>query len=214
MEIDHANDGMLDLGAAMDLLCAENELPGNPLRSAGWRGGRDDETLKRYTSTIQSLTRECIDICQGDVIEIGTDYGLSAFAMSCAIHRHKSRKVITIDIRPETVENTRKRAEVLGVKNILFVLGTSDNIQDYGEGFSFGYIDGGHTFDHCYKDLCNMAPRIHQYGMILCHDAHYPPPGKTEGNGVRTAIKQYVAENPEWVAMRLCGFGLLGRKMR
>ena len=204
---------LFTLNDAIDLVVAgikSGNLPG----PCAWGNVVDrkfpgrSQSMILYSAMISTLARGAIDQCNGDVIEIGTDYGLGAFALSYGIRRHPANKVITFDIQEKIVQSTKKRAETLGASNIVFVHGTSDDIGKYGEGFSFAYIDGGHKFEDCFADLKNLAPRMHVNGLILCHDLFFiERPGL---NGVRKAIMEFVKQNPNWVATRVGGFGLLG----
>ena len=207
----------LDLNKAMDVVSEDILKETSPIRSANWSGGRENRTLQAYTSTITSLAKNAADLCggaDGNMVEIGTDFGMGSFAMAYALRWHTSRKVFTFDVRRETVIDSRARAKRLGADNITFIHSTSHDVGLYGKNFSFAYIDGLHTYEGCYPDLCNIGPLMHENGLILCHDlkpANRPPVSQ---NGVRKAILDFIKENPEWTAMRIWGFGLLGRALK
>ena len=203
------------LDEIMDIVSSDQEKGQGPKRSANWLGGKDSRTLQAYTGTISSLARNAVDMCGGigDVVEIGTDYGLSTFAMAYAIRWHVKRKVFTFDIRPDTVINARERAKRLGIETIEFIEGTSFKAADHGYNFCFAYIDGNHSYQGCYDDLCNLAPLMHEKGIMLCHDLHRADLPVEKQNGVRTAITTFTNLHKEWSAMQLWGWGLLGRNL-
>ena len=187
--------------------------------SAGWW-----KTEKRYPMEychlLSSMAASTCRGCEGDVVEVGTDYALSTLALAYGIRDFKDiktgtkpRKVITFDVREKIVTKAIDRAKKLEVDNIQFVLSESSAVKDYTDHIAFGYIDGCHTFMGCYKDIQNLAPLLDLSGIILFHDVHdeIPDPTNPKANGVKQAIQTYMMENPGWVATRFFGFGLLGR---
>ena len=170
-------------------------------------------SMEQYALMLSALVDGNHSQCGGDVVEIGTDYCLSTFAMSHGIRRYEKVRVFSFDNRARITASAQKRAEMLGASNITFVHGTSNDLATgkYGTQFSLAYIDGGHLYEDCLTDLKNVIPLMHENGLIVCHDLFFIP--KPGNNGVREAILEAIKQNPEWVAARVGGFGLLGKSV-
>ena len=102
------------------------------------------------------------------VLDIGTNYGLSAIVMAMALRdcNLEESMVFTVDISESCQEVARKQIGKVGLsKYIKVIYGTSSDI---GGFFDVVFIDGNHSFSGCMKDFNNVANRA---TYILIHDS-------------------------------------------
>jgi len=169
--------------------------------------------LRRYCEVLGTFAVQAVAACGKNVVEIGTDYGLGAYAMGWALRGLPNIKVLTFDNRLESTMLALKRGADLEMPNIKYIHGTSATLHKEGDRFSLVYIDGDHSLDGCLADLRNVSPLVDTHGLILCHDYSWLEVDP-RGNGVRQAIGLFLEERQEWAGMFLNGFAILGRKLK
>jgi SAM-dependent methyltransferase len=144
-------DGMVDLGIEGWLLPAD--------------------ALKLY---------ELVYFCGGDVLELGTYYGLSTSIAAQSSHDAGIGNVIvTVDLSPEALkvasENLAGRPG--GERVYSFAVDGGKAVRDLGDArrvFDFAFIDHSHAYKHVY-DVCQCLDRvIKPGGFCLFHDFNDP----------------------------------------
>ncbi len=164
-------------------------------------------------STIFSLTeeneRECLKRLAGEVpaggliVEIGSLYGGTTAVLALA---KPEARVITIDDfgwHPEGEEPTSPTALMenmakVGVKNVEVIEGDSRTIgKNWAKLIDLIFIDGGHSFEYVYPDLCNFAPHAQ---VVALHDYDNP-----FWETVRRAVKDFLSWNAEWKLAEVVG---------
>lgn len=132
----------------------------------------------------------------GDVLEIGVHHGLSAIAVASL--RGNGKRFFAVDLFEDLqLQNTSdsgsgdKAVFVSNIKafyeNIDFlnlITSNSANLRpdDLGSGFSFCHIDGGHSDNETYHDLCLCYQILVPGGLVALDDYFNPTyPGVCEG---------------------------------
>jgi Predicted O-methyltransferase len=132
----------------------------------------------------------------GLIVEIGTLYGGMTAVMGLA---NKKARIITIDNfswHPADDVPTSKKLVLenmtkVGVKNVEVMQGDSRVIgKSWKDLIDLVFIDGGHSFDWVYPDLCNFAPHAQ---VVALHD-YDNPFWKT----IRKAVEKFLGEHPQW----------------
>lgn len=54
--------------------------------------------------------------------------------------------------------------------------------------YDFVFIDGEHTYEQVFKDICNYLPKIKKGGMLIGHDYGHP-----DFEGVKRAVDEHAA---------------------
>jgi precorrin-6B methylase 2 len=139
----------------------------------------------------------------GLIVEIGALYGGMTAVMALA---NKKAHVITIDNFswhpaddvPTSKELVLSNMAKVGVKNVEVLEGDSRVIGvTWTEPIDLIFIDGGHSFDWVYPDLCNFAPHAQ---VVALHD-YDNPFWKT----IRQAVEKFLSEHPEWEVSEVVG---------
>lgn len=172
----------------MDIVDAVlDEYKINPIRSHCTYQNMPRNTLFAYCSFLTGMAADS----GGDVIDIGTDVGMSAlaFAFGTTLVNSPPPPVYSFDIRPECLTFTENIAKKLGLKHLHLNLGTSHDASKYvkSNDLGIGYIDGEHDFSWCYTDLNNLYHLLAPFGKLLLHDFPTPLKGwedKIHFNGV------------------------------
>lgn len=105
-----------------------------------------------------------------NVLEIGTFEGDTAIAIAKALKANNMGRVITLDVKDFGQEENIK-AE--GLEQ--YVKCVKDNPAGFLEGlsnsyFDMAFIDDGHSYAECSRDLANCHRLIRPNGYILGHD--------------------------------------------
>ncbi len=145
----------------------------------------------------------------GTVLEIGVRSGVSTSAFLLS----EATRVISIDIDPACSELYE------GHWKWNFIEADSRDIDKvYGElhdqhrcaKVDVLFVDGLHTYDCLYSDLCHYAPLVRKGGLILVHDVaphHEPTPEETEagwpGNYTTKAWNDYMGVMDLWEQSRV-----------
>jgi precorrin-6B methylase 2 len=153
--------------------------------------------------------RECVARLAADVpagglmVEIGALYGGMTAVMGLA---NKKARIITIDDFswhpaddvPTSKELVLENMKKVGVKNVEVLEGDSRVIgKTWKDPIDLIFIDGGHSFDWVYPDLCNFAPHAQ---VVALHD--YDNPFWTT---IRKAVDTFLVDRPEWEVGEVVG---------
>jgi hypothetical protein len=139
----------------------------------------------------------------GLIVEIGALYGGMTAVMALA---NKKAHVITIDDFswhpaddvPTSAALLMENMAKVGVKNVEVIEGDSRVIGvTWGEPIDLIFIDGGHSFDWVYPDLCNFAPHAQ---VVALHD-YGNPFWKT----IKQAVDKFLGDHPEWMLAQVVG---------
>lgn len=104
------------------------------------------------------------------VLEIGTFEGDTAIAIGKALRENGVGNLITLDIKDFDQEANVKEAgldkyvKCIKEKPDEFLAQLSDN------SFDMAFIDDGHSYDDCSRDLRNCHRLVKRFGYILGHD--------------------------------------------
>jgi len=160
--------------------------------------------------------RECVArlasevVPNGIIFEIGCLYGGMTAVMGLANPR---ASLITIDdFSWHPADDVATSAELLyanmqkvGVKNVELIQGDSREIgKNWSSPIDLLWIDGGHSFDYVYQDICNFG--IHAE-VIALHD--YGNPAWTS---IRQAVEKFIAGHAGWRIDEVVGTVVVLRK--
>jgi predicted O-methyltransferase YrrM len=156
--------------------------------------------------TVRPLTevaeRECVARLasevpeHGTIVEIGCLYGGTTGVLALA---NPKARVIAIDNFswhpegdvPTSAELVRQNMQSIGANNVTVIEGDSLRVGwNWAEPIHFLWVDGGHTYEMAYADLCNFGPHAK---AIAVHDYH-----NNYWAGVKKAVTQFLEEHPEF----------------
>jgi precorrin-6B methylase 2 len=139
----------------------------------------------------------------GIIIEIGCLYGGMTAVMGLA---NPQAKIICIDDFswhpaddvPTSRDLLMKNMDSVGVQNVNCFEGDSREIgKEWKAPTDLLWIDGGHSFDYVYADICNFGPHAQ---VIAVHDfdnPHWPD--------IRQAVEKFMTKYPVWVLDEVVG---------
>ena len=117
-------------------------------------------------------------------VELGVDYGYSAFFLAL---NNKKNKVIGIDCFDISKHSSRKDddyqfvmdiKEKLKLDNLEIIKGYFDDVaKTWDKEINLLHIDGLHDYDNCKNDCDTWAPLLKENGVILFHDTISAPDG-------------------------------------
>ena len=140
---------------------------------------------------------------KGLIVEIGALYGGTTVVLAKAAPK---ARVITIDEFSWTPEGHPKATKELleshlkevGVKNVTIIAEKSEHVgPEWDKHIDLCFIDGGHSYQYVYADLCNFAPHS---DVVACHDF-----GNPFWATIKQAIMDFTAKNPEWYLSEVAG---------
>jgi predicted O-methyltransferase YrrM len=116
-------------------------------------------------------------------VELGVDYGYSAFLMSLC----QENPVYGIDCFDVSKHGPREDddyqfvmsvKEKLGLDNLEIIKGYFDDVvKTWDKEIDLLHIDGLHDYNNCKNDCDNWAPLVKEDGVILFHDTISNPDG-------------------------------------
>jgi len=116
--------------------------------------------------------------CGGDVLELGTGYGLSAFIEAQASHAAGlDNEIVTIEILPDRVAIAQKRLlSKHGCERVRFICGNYIHVlKEMERSFKFVFVDHSHDFDNVYWLCKNYLAKVMEPGaFVLFHDFNDP----------------------------------------
>lgn len=139
-------------------------------------------------------------------VELGVDYGYSAFVMAMC----QKNKVYGIDCFDISKHSIRKdddyqfvmsMKEKLKLNNLQIIKGYFDDVvKTWDKEIDLLHIDGLHDYENCKNDCDTWAPLLKEEGVILFHDTVSHP------NGVGLFFSQL--EVPKINFTNSCGLGI------
>jgi hypothetical protein len=146
--------------------------------------------------------RECLARLAGEVpaggriVEIGCLYGGTTGVLALANPQAEVAALDNFswhppDDIPTSAELVRQNMKLIGAENVHVVEGDSQEIGKFwNEPIDLLWVDGGHTFEIAYADLCNFGPHAQ---VIAVHDYH-----NNYWAGVKKAVTQFLEEHKEF----------------
>jgi SAM-dependent methyltransferase len=123
---------------------------------------------------------ELVYFCGGDVLELGTYYGLSTSVAALASQNAGVENVIvTVDLSSDAIARARANLEGRpGAERICaLVVDAGKAVRDLADAhrmFDFAFVDHSHAYEHVY-DVCRSLNRIMKPGAFcLFHDFNDP----------------------------------------
>jgi predicted O-methyltransferase YrrM len=169
---------------------------------------------------LRSLTevneRECVARLAADVppggtiVEIGPMYGGMTAVLGLA---NPQAKIICVDDfgwhPDDDVPSSKKlllaNMKLVGVKGVKVKEGDSREIgKTWDERIDLLWIDGGHSFEFIYQDICNFGAHAN---VIACHDWDNPA-----WPSIREAVEKFMADHSEWQIYAVVGMVVVLRK--
>jgi predicted O-methyltransferase YrrM len=104
------------------------------------------------------------------ILEIGTFEGDTAIAMAKGLKENGDGRIITLDVKDFGQEKNIEDMDLTKYVKCVKDKPTEflDNLPD--KYFDMSFIDDGHTYDECMRDLKNSHRLIKSQGYILGHD--------------------------------------------
>jgi len=141
--------------------------PGKPIidhEIEGWL--RREDAAKLY---------EMAYFCGGDIVELGTSRGLSAFIMASAIKDAKmSGAIYTTDLLEDRCTAATKRLKSRGVDNVFVLCDEGEAFlrrwADQGKKFTFAFIDHAHDYDPVKRACVVLADVLVPGSFVAFHD--------------------------------------------
>jgi predicted O-methyltransferase YrrM len=165
-----------------------------------------ENELQALRETIKSLSIN--SVC----INIGAGFGTSGMAF---IESDKVGKLYTVDLYSLMAQNGLGSLEFEMGQFVLYGYGNDPRfLQVQGDSIEVGktweekvdmiFLDGDHSYEHCYKDIEAWLPHIKKNGVFAFHDYKEP-----RWPGVGTAIDELlikyemISNAPTFVAFRI-----------
>lgn len=146
----------------------------------------------------------------GSIVEIGPLYGGMTAVLGLA---SPDADIVSIDDfgwHPADDVPTSKKLllanmKLVGVKNVKVKEGDSRKIgKTWKSPIDLLWIDGGHSFDYVYQDICNFG--VHA-NVIALHDWDNPA-----WPDIRQAVEKFIADHVEWSIAEIVGMVVVLRK--
>lgn len=104
------------------------------------------------------------------IVEIGTNYGLSAITMALALRDSEltESKIISIDISLGCLEKAQAQINQLGLSNYVKLIHGDSSIIDEHPPFDLAFIDGDHSLEGCLEDFERLKDKA---TYIIIHDS-------------------------------------------
>jgi len=115
------------------------------------------------------------------ILDIGTNYGVSAIVMAMALRDFNLRKssVLSIDINEAVLKIANAQIYRSGISEYIETRCCSSSSLETETFFDVVFIDGGHTLEDCLTDFDNVKNKA---TYVLIHDSHHL-------GGVKQAVK-------------------------
>ncbi len=132
----------------------------------------------------------------GLIFEIGCLYGGMTAVLGLA---NPMARIIAIDNFswhpsddvPTSAKLLLKNMKRVGVANVEVIEEDSRELgKVWNNAIELLWIDGGHSFEYVYQDICNFGPHAK---VIALHDYDNPA-----WPSIRQAVEKFVGEHPEW----------------
>lgn len=150
------------------------------------------------------------------IIEIGTNFGLSAIAMAMALRDEglTESRIVSIDINPDVLKMAKQQLEQVSLlKYVTLIHGDSSIVESYPQidmvkyitliprrpskvevcpPFDMAFIDGEHAYEDCLADFNRLKNRA---TYILIHDSM--------GNGEIERVVETIADTGKYDVFNL-----------
>jgi len=152
---------------------------------------RREDALKLY---------EMAYYATGDILEFGTNRGLSTSILARAItDAGKSSELVTMELDGRLAEHARRSLSGLDLsRRVEFMVGDADascqKLVDAGRKFHFAFIDHSHAYDHVVKTCRRLSQLLVPGSFCLFHDYNTSREGTAE-YGVYTAVAHALDES-------------------
>jgi GT2 family glycosyltransferase/predicted O-methyltransferase YrrM/glycosyltransferase involved in cell wall biosynthesis len=152
---------------------------------------RREDALKLY---------EMAYYATGDILEFGTNRGLSTSILARAItDAGKSSELVTMELDERLAEHARRSLSGLDLsRRVEFMVGDADascqKLVDAGRKFHFAFIDHSHAYDHVVKACRRLSQLLVPGSFCLFHDYNTSREGTAE-YGVYTAVAHALDES-------------------
>lgn len=131
----------------------------------GWL--RPTDALKLY---------EMAHFCDGDVLELGTNRGLSAYVLASALKASgRDGQLISVDINPAMIEAAGVTLVARGLADSVELrcadaMSLAAELRAEGRRFGFCFVDHSHTYE-AVRTVCEALPDLlSPGGFVLFHD--------------------------------------------
>lgn len=163
-------------------------IEGNKISYKGIEGHLFFEDIRVLYNAVEKDLRKKGTL---NILEIGSFKGLSAIVMANALQG--KGKITCVDSWCEE-ERFKCYDEFLeNIKNYPNILHYRVNSADFksNEKYDLIFVDGGHDYQSCAKDLDNVYPMLKNGGILFGHDYIDNNPNV----GVKQAVEEFVAKN-------------------
>jgi predicted O-methyltransferase YrrM len=140
---------------------------------------------------------------KGLIVEIGALYGGTTAVLAKAAPKAKVISIDEFSWTPDGYPTATKylleeHLKEVGIRNVTVMEGKSEEIgKMWDKHIDFIFIDGGHSYQYVYADLCNFAPHAN---IVACHDYNNP-----FWETIKKAIDDFLAANTEWKLAEVVG---------
>lgn len=151
---------------------------------SGWL--RRADALKLYESG---------RFASGDILEFGTNRGLSAYILAKSILASgRQAKLVTLELFPELAAAADKTLKAKGVANVVeFRTGDADascaDLANEGRKFGFAFIDHSHAYEHVVSSCKRLKQLMDVGALCVFHD--YNDSRNTRATGVGESGEEY-----------------------
>jgi predicted O-methyltransferase YrrM len=150
---------------------------------AGWlNAAQQPGTIKIKHDIGGSLRREdaaklyeLAYFANGDILELGTNRGLSAFVMSTALARAAPKKKIqTVDLSATLCAQATDQLNKHGASNVIVHVADAVEWLDHeiqrGASYSFAFVDHSHQYDAVYQASRRLRSVLRDGSFVAFHD--------------------------------------------
>ena len=116
------------------------------------------------------LNAQSANSIRGDMLEIGVEFGTSAFLLLDALHKKEHLTLVDLIKTREWIEGCS--GPYSDRTNFTFLEGNSHKLDPnlLPTGCRWIHVDGGHLYDHVLKDLQLTAHRLSDDGILVLDD--------------------------------------------
>lgn len=153
---------------------------------------------------------------EGDILEFGTNRGLSSYIIAQAIiNSGRPRRLITMELSPQASKQAKKNLNDKGVDNVVDIITGDANetclaLIGSGQKFNFAFVDHSHAYAPM-TDACDRLVALMNAGaFVLFHDyndkRNVPPSGGDDPNeyGVFAAVERRLPSAFEFIGVFGC----------
>lgn len=130
---------------------------------------------------------------KGEIVEIGTNMGVSAIALASGQKQKDGHPITSIDIWEHP--DVEKNLNIAGISDYVErIIGESSKIASgWSRDIEFLLLDGDHSYTGTASDIINWSKFVIVDGIIVFHDY----PGDHNSREVWKAVSRYLLSKPE-----------------